>query len=230
MFLIFDIIVLNGDQVGPKPLPTRLDAIRQVVAGYRSALEKKAIPADHPFSIMGKQFMPTQDLPKLISMLKHKEGHRYYIDQRRHHLTDGLIFTPIDDPYTPRTCRSLFKWKYIEELSIDLKAVYNRYSGSIAWSCGFSEGVDQDYPITLLPKDLDRLSRYMSAQKDQNFLIVEVCFDLNHKMWKFKMIRTDKAKANHIRVVEHTVKVIHENLGLTELSKLLSLPKKPNPL
>ena len=51
-------------------------------------------------------------------------GERFYQDDKRHHKTDGIIFTP-DEIYQPKTCENLFKWKYLDMWSIDLKVGFN---------------------------------------------------------------------------------------------------------
>jgi len=227
MYLIFDIVALNGEVVTTKTLKERLLTIGNgVVKVYRESIEKKIIQEDHPFTLIGKQFLPIGDLHKLLAFIKTVSGQKYYIDEKRHHRTDGFIFTP-NGAYHPKTCNTLFKWKYLEELSIDLKAHFARLTQAISWSCVGDRGEDREYEIKMRNEDLSRLTRYLSVQKDPN-LIIEVCFDVKNAQWKFKMIRTDKAKANHIRVVTNTVDVIHENINEKDLLKFFP-PKKSQP-
>ena len=104
---------------------------------FRSGL----IPQEHPFTLIGKQFMPLKSLSSLVKCLSDKDGTRVYKDEthngqppKRYHKTDGLIFTP-DLPYVPRTDRGLFKWKYTDEWSIDLKVLCSKSTGNISFSC-----------------------------------------------------------------------------------------------
>jgi len=222
MYLIFDIIVLNGTVLAQKPLKDRLLTIGTgVVQVYRNALEKKRIPEDHPFTLMGKQFLPISDLYKLIGMIKIVHGQRCYIDQKRHHKCDGLIFTP-QDPYHAKRTDNLFKWKFVEELSIDLEAHYHKKTHSIYWTYVSTHG-DEEMQLKIRPEDTARLTRYLSVQKEPD-LVMELCFDLKSLNWKFKCIRTDKAKANFKTTVTSTLQAIDENL--TEKDLLAMWPPK----
>jgi hypothetical protein len=67
----------------------------------------------------------------------------------------------------------------------------------------------------------------MSTRKDPD-IIIECCFDTTQQMWKFKTIRTDKVRANNVRVVTDTVEVIGENLSTGELLHYFP-PRKHTP-
>jgi len=216
MYLIFDLIALNGSVLADKVLKDRLTTIGTgVVKVYRDAVAQKSIPEDHPFTLIGKQFVEPHDLYKLFGMIKTVNGQRCYIDEKRHHRTDGLIFTPRDDPYHAKSTDNLFKWKYLEELSIDLAAHFNKKTNALHWSYVGPRG-DEEFPIQLRADDSIRLTRYMSVQKE-NTLIVELCFDNKSSCWKFKCIRTDKAKANFRTTVTSTQDSIIENITEKEL-------------
>src|SRR5689334_7265770 len=104
MYLVFDAIAVNGSPCGHEPLSKRLEVIRKtVIEPYRKAVESSVIPQIHPFILIGKPFFEKTKIKNVLECIKLTEsGERYYIDQRRHHKTDGLIFTP-DRPYQPKT-------------------------------------------------------------------------------------------------------------------------------
>jgi len=228
MYSMFDLLALDGKIYATKPLLERLEQIgKGVVTVYREKVDSGEIPQDHPFILIGKQFLDKTEIQKLAtSIKKDSQGRRFYIDSKRHHRTDGFIFTPAG-PYQPWTCRTLFKWKYLDELSVDLKIHYDRGSHDITFSCAQGSSEDVDYPIKMKPEDKARLSRYMSTRRDPE-LIIECCFDSKEQMWKFKMIRTDKVRANNIRVVTDTVEVIAENLNTGELLQQFA-PRRTTP-
>jgi hypothetical protein len=58
MFLIFDILALNGNDVGSEPLHERLRYVRNAVDLYRTGITERKIPEHHPFPIIGKPFYP----------------------------------------------------------------------------------------------------------------------------------------------------------------------------
>ncbi len=90
MYLIFDLIALNGKVLAPQPLKERLTTIGTgiiltgiqnwpclgVVKVYRDAVAAKTIPEGHPFTLMGKQFVELPDLYKLFGMIKVVNGQR----------------------------------------------------------------------------------------------------------------------------------------------------------
>lgn len=59
---------------------------------------------------------------QLFSRIRKEEktGQRFYKDDIRYHKTDGIIFTP-DESYHPKTTYNLFKWKYVDKLSVDFR-------------------------------------------------------------------------------------------------------------
>jgi len=222
MYLIFDLLALNGVLLGKELLHKRLEKIGTGVVGpYREAEAARKLP-ERPFTIMGKLFLDKTQIHKLNASVKTDSyGHRFYVDDRlRHHRTDGFIFTP-DEPYRPKTVVNLFKWKYVDELSIDLKMSYNRANHTLHFSCVGERGIEKDYPILLKQDHHNRLLRYMSAQKESS-CVVEVCYSAKESVWKFKCIRTDKNKANHIRTITNTMDVIKENLSVKELVSMFS--------
>jgi hypothetical protein len=222
MYLIFDLVALNGKQHTREPLHSRIEVILKVVQLYRNNVTSGKIPANHPFVLIGKSLYDKSQMNKLANMIyTNSKGHRVYRDEKRYHKTDGIIFTP-DEGYKPRTVRNMYKWKYVDEMSIDLKV--NFRSGNLVFSCVGDRGADTDYPIQMNPDDLARLTRYANhVLKDQKtVVIVECVYDNKSLKWKLKMVRTDKNRANHIRVVQNTMEVIQENLGLEDLKKYFS--------
>jgi ATP-dependent DNA ligase len=139
MYLIFDIISLDGKVLTSQTLEKRLEKIGEVVGIYRNSVTNKSIPADHPFEIIGKTFMDKSRMYKLSSCIFEENGYRVYRDEKRYHKTDGIIFTP-NEQYVPRTVRNMFKWKYVDEISIDLKVNVNKF-GVVTFSCAGDRGI-----------------------------------------------------------------------------------------
>jgi len=224
MYLIFDLLVLDSEQYTKEKLYIRLDIIgKRFIQVYRESLEKGLIPQIHPFILIGKQFSKISEpknLKLLFGSIKKIDGQRYYQDKKRYHKTDGFIFTP-NKPYSPKTCHDLYKWKYLDEHSVDLKISFDKAIQDLNYFCVDNTGRDLKLNINLQRSDNDRLIRFMSTQKNPNLIIELCCLDISKNLWKFKMIRTDKARANHIRVVENTEAVLKENIGEEELKFLI---------
>lgn len=217
MYLAFDILVLNGGSVAEAPLSERLKALHHgVVVPFEAAVLDSQIPQVPPFSIAEKQFFHKKDMKQLfLDNVKQEGNERFYVDAKRHHKTDGIVFTP-DVPYQPRTCKELFKWKYMDEWSIDLKIHFKPEPEPLSFSCVDSEGKDVPYPLVLKPDHLARLKNDVAGRKT-NIIIVECSFDFWTGEWNYKMIRTDKSKANFIRIVFDTLEAVCENITSQEL-------------
>jgi hypothetical protein len=57
MYLVFDVLVVNGTPFAQEPLTKRLQKINDaVIAPYREGVSNGTIPASHPFSLIGKTF------------------------------------------------------------------------------------------------------------------------------------------------------------------------------
>jgi hypothetical protein len=139
------------------------------------------------------------------------------VDHKRHHKSDGIIFTP-DDPYHAKTTPNLFKWKYLDQISIDLKIQYKANRTAIYFTCGGPDGIDIEYPINLKPEDVNKLNRDLSIARAQTTVIIaEFAYDQNSGLWLYKMIRNDKHKANFVKTIFETLEVICENIPIEEI-------------
>jgi hypothetical protein len=196
MYLIFDVLAVNGLPHGQEPLSKRLLVIRdQVITPYR---EKEA-QLKIPFKLMGKAFWAKPQIGSIFEHVKEIQGERFFKDHNRYHKTDGIIFTP-DEPYHPKTCQNLFKWKYMDKISIDLKVRVGQ-NQTLYFSCLGPSFTDIDFDVKMKTEDLNRLKWDMSRYTDKNEsspLIVEVAYDHWTGTWTYHTIRPDKNKANFI--------------------------------
>jgi hypothetical protein len=235
VFLIFDCIAVENQPYVSMPLVSRLEGIKRFVGLYRDALTQGRLPKQHLFSLIGKTFYRKADVSTLLQRLNHKD--RVYKDDRRHHQTDGLIFTP-SGAYPIRTCTTLFKWKYTDMLSIDLSAekrlVNNQWK--TVFACVGEGNVRIEYALNLLAADEFRVSRLIDAalqQSDQQQQqqqsvrspIIEVAFDPWRGYWHLKGVRKDKNRPNFVVLVTDTLETIAENLTIHELQFRLTLGK-----
>lgn len=79
-------ISFNGQSVALKPLTERLKEIAEVVRLYRAAVEVPTegshghhIPPDHPFSLIGKSFLPKKMIRELLKHIKTDRSERMYV-------------------------------------------------------------------------------------------------------------------------------------------------------
>eukprot|EP00397_Hematodinium_sp_SG-2012_P041029 GEMP01045096.1.p1 GENE.GEMP01045096.1~~GEMP01045096.1.p1 ORF type:complete len:316 (+),score=77.92 GEMP01045096.1:26-973(+) len=100
-FLIFDAVAVQGRDVSHLPLDQRLSY----------ALDFILCNKDSPLRLSMKDFFS----------LKHLEFVWREICPRLPHECDGLIFTPISEPYKAGTSDTLFKWKPGDYNTVDFK-------------------------------------------------------------------------------------------------------------
>ncbi|MES1923008.1 hypothetical protein MHBO_004542, partial [Bonamia ostreae] len=112
IFLIFDIVQINGENVGNLLLNNRFVKIGEFNGNYRQFSRE-----NHPLAILAKTFFKTKSIQTLFSMITFDSTNKLYIfnDKRRNvtNLNDGLVFTPENDDYLQRK-KLLFKWKWPE--------------------------------------------------------------------------------------------------------------------
>lgn len=170
---------------------------------------------------MEKPFTKKGHIDELLKCIKDDKQHggRVYRDKRRYHKSDGIIFTP-NDGYQIRTVRTLFKFKYADEMSIDLK-LCSKEKGEIHFTCMGERNIELPYNVQVIAEDYQKLARYAShALKDpKTVVIVELVYDLIVQQWKLKMIRTDKNRANFIKVVTDTVRSVGEHISVDDLRR-----------
>lgn len=104
-FWVFDILCLNNRSTMQLSLLNRLHLIRTWVV---TALHDcSAIPFE-------MRLKPMYNIEQTVFVWNE-------VVKELHHDCDGLVFTPIRDPYTSGTCLKLLKWKPLEFNSADFK-------------------------------------------------------------------------------------------------------------
>lgn len=239
VYMVFDVLHWNGQPLADKKLLERLPKISDLVGFYRARTSSH--PEETlPFSIIGKRFFDKSQLLQLRSLV-HQVGHeRYYADEdkKRHHLTDGFIFTP-NDPYHPKGTDNLFKWKYIDLLSVDFRVNLRSGDNARMFTCmGKGEEEVECRQVELNDEDRKAVERIMTRRKKafppnlqekdewlkRDKLILEVAYDPQIGLWRFHTERPDKERANHVTVLFDTMEAIAENVTVEELFYRLLRP------
>lgn len=217
IFLIFDIVMLDGVYCGNEPLMKRCEKISFVVKNFRENSRGST------FQLLGKTFLPIKKIEILVKRIENIKEHRVYVEResdpnaipKRFHKTDGIIFTPSDEPYQTRTCSNLFKWKYLDLYSIDLRTkVHNE---NLVFSFGLSDEKEHQYDIHLSEAHKQELLQNPNVNSP-NGCIVEYSYDQHTGNWVFKLLRPDKDRPNFVTVVTDTLTSIAENISLKEIT------------
>ncbi len=142
------------------------------------------------------------------------------------HQNDGLIFTPVGDPYVAGTCERLLKWKPSEMNSVDFKLVIVPESPNVDENSSGKGGA----------KARNRLELHVATSRDQHRFftlhspddkgiakvadgaIIECQYVPGERYnWKFMRQRDDKRTANNERVVDKIIASIKDNVTAKEL-------------
>lgn len=173
-FIIHDAVCIQGEDLREKNLLERLSKAK--------ALAKAILPIPK-LKVVCKTMIPYADLKNL------KLGEK----------TDGVIFTPIDEPIRMGTHRTLFKWKPRDRITID----FYLKNGNFYIQHETKMMVVQKYP-----EHTDKEGIY------------ECEFDGD--IWEPIMKRTDKSHPNNKRTYERTLVNIKENIQLCDLAHPLT--------
>jgi len=223
-FLVFDILMVNGEYHGNKNLKERLEVIGKVITEFRGHIDLNIVP----FEIIGKKFWKKEDIKFLTSCIKEDSKGEHFFDDndKRCHKTDGIIFTPVNESYTLKTCSTLLKWKYLDLMTVDFRLVPNTEEGTISfYLMGPNNEEIETFRQKIFHQDLEKLRRDWTTLGDKN-PIAECFYDKWIGFWRYKLMRIDKAHPNYIRILIETLEVLAEAINIDEIKH--RIPKKPN--
>lgn len=186
-YLIYDVISLNGKIVAKENFDKRLFYIRNVIVkARRDAKTANLISPEEPFKVADKGFYYIHHAKKTWTMpLTHER--------------DGLIFQPVEAPYTGGTCPGIMKWKPPSHNSIDFRMVIRHIQqhGCIPESKVFLYVSNRSEPLAtfILSKEQSNFHQY-------NNKIVEMT--LQNNRWQIMRERTDKVTPNSFETAKAT--------------------------
>ena len=180
LFLIFDAVCVRGEDLKSLTLTARLDKARAVVKGIIKT-------ATAPFEVRVKSMVLLRDLAQMPQL----DSFEYD--------TDGLVFTPIEEPIRTGTHETLFKWKPHARITIDFELKLGK------------DLYVQDRGIPYKEAEL----HIQNQRKDlADGTIVECGYgDLG---WFVEKVRTDKTYANNRRTYFRTCVNLREAIQLKE--------------
>ena len=197
LFMIFDALLINGKEVMTGSLPDRLKCVQNdVIAPLHS---DKELARNYPFRLEMKKMWKPYAIAEILEL---------EIPKLRHG-NDGLIFTPVADPYVSGTCEHLLKWKPSELNSVDFKLVIHQDV----------EDEKRKYELQVSTRDGHRFFCYHAPDDrldEFNEQIIE-CRYTKDEQWDFIRPRQDKSSANYERVVLKIIDSIKDNVTSTEL-------------
>lgn len=214
-FLIYDVISINGRIVAQENFDNRCGIIKNHIVGARQKA-KKAMLIDsncEPFKVADKGFFCLHHTRKTWSL-------------EVFHEKDGLIFQPVDAPYTGGTCNNILKWKPPSLNSVDFKIIINeeRQAGCLPEELVCLHVSSIPNPFIKFKPARDQKAEYASYNKK----ICEMTLDMKTKRWKILRERTDKTTANSFETARSVMHSIQFPVTEEMLFKFIdSLPKDP---
>jgi len=237
MYLIFDMLCLDGDNIMNRPLDIRLGKCKGFVYEPWVELKKRyaADVAEQPFHLQFKKmevaYATEMVLKNVLPNLPHGN--------------DGLIFTCKSTPYTPGTDQHILKWKPPHENTIDFRLQIKSFP-TVVDNEGEYEDWDAKPEIDLLVHIGDREGHRKYAtlsltdaeweiMKGMNQMfdgrIIECFRDPVTSEWRPKIehhdgtprFRDDKSTANHVKTVGSVEDSILD--GVTEDDLIANAPR-----
>ena len=234
VFLVFDILCLDGVSFVKQPLLVRLRAIGELirrVRGLGSAADACRL------ALVPKEFQPACHITRIFNNIhKARDGHHRYMYKGKHvhNANDGIIFTPGEQGYWT----SLLKWKWAQHNTVDFKVDYAGIVGATLVHGTGGAGAMTTVPLMtwtqasshvavaqlLLTKaEFNVLSAAVSGA---GFAIVECAYSRETSRWHLKCLRPDKSTANHVSVAFQTMEVLVENISAERLVRELGGKKQ----
>lgn len=192
-FMVYDAVRVNGEHCGNKSFLDRYELLENFCT-----------------SIMKLKTDPIQLVPKKFEPL---ENIRDYVEKTLPtitHETDGLVFTPIDDPIRVGTHETMFKWKPLVKNTVDFQVKWERRG---VWG--------------LYIQDRGMLYFESEVRPDQcDWLKEDMIVECRYVTWQYPMWweplkqRTDKTYPNNRRTFYRTIVNIREDIKINEFFKI----------
>jgi len=180
LFIIHDAVRVKGVDLTQENLATRLGF---AVAAVKAVIKSKK----DPFEMRVKEMIPLSEMHKLPALNSFE------------YETDGVVFTPVNEPIRMGTHETLFKWKPFERITVDFQIC----KGRELWV------QEKGYPY------LEAQLHLQNQRPDiPDGSIVECGY--GQLGWFVEKVRTDKNYANNRRTYYNTCTNLRENIGLNE--------------
>lgn len=190
LFMVYDAMSVSGHNVMKKNLLFRLEKASHVIGAIQKKKQDK-------LKIKLKRFFVTEDFSEF--------NHDYFPSLP--YKTDGVVFTPIEEPVRIGTHETMFKWKPRDMNTIDFQ-VKDRGS---KWGLYI-----QDRGVLIFQSELPKNH---DLKQDE---IVECQYMSHEKIpwWKPVGKRTDKHHPNNRRTFYRTLVNIREDIRINEFIKM----------
>ena len=193
-YWVFDIVCFNNKTVKNLSLLHRLQIIRTCVTNpLNLAVQSQKLQL--PFQM---RYKPMYNLKQTVfvwndvrvSLQFQRDVNLFQVVPHLSHESDGLIFTPILDPYTAGTCPKLLKWKPLHLNSADFKIAFEYISKqyyinlNLIYFPFYTLDGKKQYRLQVLKQGFDANYDWLSLETEEeekeygrNHLVVECILD-----------------------------------------------------
>ena len=186
LFMIYDAMMIYGENIMNKTLPQRLSEADMFVKGIMCLKSDRIIVKMKSLKKIS-EFDPNQQFP---------------------YKTDGLIFTPVEEPVRVGTHETMFKWKPRDMNTIDFQV---KSRGPNEWGLYIQDRGTLIYQSSVYGPPDEWL-------QEDNILECQYQIDAHPvPWWKPVGIRTDKKHPNNRRTYFRTLVNIREDIKDSEL-------------
>jgi hypothetical protein len=190
LFMVYDSVFVSGVDVKNENLLKRLESADSVVSGI---LKMKT----DPITIKIKTFYNYKNISEFKKIYKSLTCK-----------TDGVIFTPVNEPIRVGTHETMFKWKPRDLNTIDFQAKL-WYDGT-KWGLYVQEKGRLVFESELTHEETPEWI------KEDSIVECQYMCDEEPRWWKPICLRTDKVHPNNRRTFYRTLTNIRENIKLSE--------------
>ena len=192
--MVYDGVWVSGEDIKSKNLTERMNTVDLFVKGILRM-------AKDPIRVKVKQMVPLKELEnyytKVIPTLSYE--------------TDGLIFTPINEPVRLGTHKTMFKWKPKDLNTIDFQV---KWHGS---KCALYV---QEKGRLIFESDVPEPSHFIDMLKEDTIVECKYITDAYPMWWKPVGIRSDKTYPNSRFTFYRTLVNIKEDIQWSEFTRL----------
>lgn len=196
---VYDAVMIKGEDLKKFTLTQRLAGAEKVIKGIIRTKNDLV-------HVKMKKMLPLSDVETVLNTSYTYE-------------TDGLIFTPIEEPIRMGTHETMFKWKPRETITIDF--LVQKTNESIDRG---SAGYESVYGLYIADGDglnyiahFNTMAKYTDLASYQGKIVECSYGDVG---WKIVKIRTDKTYPNNMRTFRRTLINIKEDIQSCEFQRL----------
>lgn len=207
-FLVFDVVRLDGEDVGASmDLMSRLQQLEATARcgspGVVTGADLGLITSPFRASVCCKRFYELNRLGDLLGCLKTGQGGKGYdfFDGERRSRSDGLVFTPVEAPYYDYM---VYKYKPMDLITVDFRVLGEDLSkatgrgGLLPLYLNAMGRFIQLGRILVTQEEAEESLEHVEDRGHGKEVVLECAYNTTKGLWTFKAVRADKIKCNSL--------------------------------